>query len=132
MVELVLRVVALCLALAGAETLHGIARVRLLVPRVGRRRAQQVSIVTGSALAFGVCWLLVPSLGLRQPGQLLALGLFLAAFMAAFDVAVARALGRRWADVAADFDPRRGNYLVLGLLTLVLAPYAVTALAARG
>lgn len=62
--ELILRVLALCVALAGAETLHGIARTVLVVPRIGKERALKLSILTGSALAFGVCYFFVPGLGL--------------------------------------------------------------------
>ena len=106
MLELALRIGALCLALASVETVHGIARMVLLVPRVGLRRAQRVSIVTGTLLAYGVCWLGVPALGLRGPGALLALGLGLAAFMAAFDIALARWVARRpWPAVFDDFRP---------------------------
>jgi hypothetical protein len=129
--ELAARILGLCLALAGAEMLHGIARVRLLVPRIGLRRAQQASIVTGSLLAFVVCRLFVPTLGLTEPGPLLAVGLFLAAFMASFDVLIARTLARRsWPAILEDFNPARGNYLLFGLTLLVFFPFLVMALAA--
>jgi len=56
----------------------------------------------------------------------MALGLFLAAFMASFDIAVGRLLMRRkWAVIAEDFDPRKGNYLSFGLAALVAMPYIV-------
>jgi hypothetical protein len=60
-----IRVFALCVVLAGTETLHGIARTVLLVPRVGKDRALRLSIVSGSMLAFAACYLLV--LGLALP-----------------------------------------------------------------
>lgn len=120
------RILALCIALAGVETLHGIFRATVLVPRIGKSRALKLGIVTGSALAFGVCYLLVPGIGLVQPTGLLAIGLVLALFMAGFDIALAKMLLRRpWAKVFQDFDPRTGNYLSFGLLLLVFFPYAV-------
>ena len=85
--DLALRILSLCVALAGVETLHGIARTVLVVPRIGKARALKLSIVTGSALAWGACRLLVPDMGLHTAPDLLALGLLLAAFMAAFDIA---------------------------------------------
>ncbi|CAM5349478.1 hypothetical protein [Thauera sp.] len=125
----ILRVLALCVVLAGIETLHGILRAAVLVPRVGKGRALKVSIVTGTALAFGVCYLLVPGIGVNEPGALLAIGLALALFMASFDIVLARTLLKRpWARVFRDFDPRTGNYLSFGLLLLVVIPYAVMAL----
>ncbi|MFO1391873.1 MAG: hypothetical protein U1E94_06650 [Agitococcus sp.] len=92
MQELILKVIALCLALAGRETLHGIFRAAVLVPKVGKRQALKISIVTGSVLAFMVCFWLVPEMGLHQSWQLLALGLLLAGFMASFDIALAKLL----------------------------------------
>jgi hypothetical protein len=128
--ELSARILGLCLALAAVETLHAIARMRLLVPRLGKRRAVRWSIVSGSLLALGVRFLFVPAMDLRHPGALLALGAGLAVFMAAFDVVVARLLMRRpWPAVAADFDPRQGNLLLLGLVFLALAPLLVMSLA---
>jgi hypothetical protein len=101
----------------------------LVVPRLGKARALKLSIVTGSALAFGVCLLLVPGLGLRGAGPHLVLGGVLAAFMAGFDLLMGRWLLRRpWRKAWADFDPRTGNYLVFGLLALALMPLAVAGL----
>ncbi len=120
------RALALCVALAGTETLHGIARTVLLVPRVGKGLALKVSILSGSALAFLVCWFLVPGIGLPTLAQHLALGLFLALFMASFDIALGRwLLRRKWSKVLQDFNPSTGNYLVFGLALLVVIPALV-------
>ena len=120
------RVVSLCVALAGVETLHGVFRATVLVPRIGKKSALKVSIVTGSALAFGVCYLLVPGIGVIDPAVLFAIGFFLALFMASFDIALGKALLKLpWSRVLRDFDPRSGNYLSFGLLLLILFPYAV-------
>ena len=125
--DLALRILSLCVALASVETLHGIARTVLVAPRIGKALATQLSIVTGSALAFGVCWLLVPGMGLRTVPALLALGGVLAVFMAAFDIAMGRLVLRRpWHKIWPDFNPATGNYLVFGLGFLVLAPWLVT------
>lgn len=123
---LILRVLALCVLLAGVETLHGIARTVWLAPRLGKQRATQWSIVSGSLLAFAVCAWRVPGLGLQGLGAHLSLGALLAAFMAGFDIALGRWLMRRsWAKIADDFNPATGNYLVVGLALLVLMPAAV-------
>jgi hypothetical protein len=125
--DLALRILSLCVALAGVETLHGIARTVLVVPRIGKARALKLSIVTGSALAWGVCRLLVPDMGLHTAPDLLALGLLLAAFMAAFDIAMGRLVLRRpWHKIWPDFNPATGNCLLFGLGFLVLAPWLAT------
>lgn len=122
-----LRVLSLCVVLAGTETLHGIARTVLLVPRVGKELALKLSIVSGSLLAFAVCYVLVPGVGLATVGQHLLLGLVLAAFMAAFDLAMGRLLLRRsWSKALQDFNPSTGNYLVFGLALLVVFPALVS------
>jgi len=122
--EEIIRIISLCVVLASAETLHGIVRATVLVPRIGKKRALKVAIVTGSILGFAVCYLLVPAVGLTDATDLISLGFLLALFMASFDVALAK-LGLKlpWAKVLRDFDPRTGNYLILGLLLLVGFPY---------
>lgn len=120
------RIAALCVVLAGAETLHGIARTVLLAPRVGKARAIQLSVVSGSLLAFAICYLLVPPIGLAGPVQHLGLGLGLAGFMAAFDVAIGRFVMRlRWPRIRQDFNPASGNFLSIGLAVLALVPLLV-------
>lgn len=129
MIDELMRILALCVTLAGVETLHGIFRATMLVPRIGKRRALKVSIVTGSTLAFIVCYFVVPGIGVVEPVGLLAIGFVLALFMASFDIALAKILLKLpWAKVFRDFDPRTGNYLSIGLLLLVLFPYVVVKL----
>ena len=129
--DTVIRVVSLCVVLAGAETparhrAHGAGRA------LGSKAlALRLSIVSGTLLAFTICWLLVPDIGLRGWGPHLALGAVLAAFMASFDILLGRFLLRRsWAKAFSDFDPRTGNLLVFGLAALV-ADAGAGGLAAR-
>jgi hypothetical protein len=120
------RILALCVVLAGAEMLHGIARTVLLAPRIGKALAIKLSVVSGSLLAFFVCYLLVPRIGLTGVNQHLYLGLGLAGFMAAFDVAVGRLVMRlKWPRIWYDFNPASGNYLSFGLVALVFIPALV-------
>lgn len=124
--EAIIRVGALCIALAGAETLHGIFRAAVLVPRIGKKRALKVSIVSGTLLAFVVCYLLVPGIGITESRALMLVGLVLALFMATFDIVLARTvLHLPWGKVLRDFDPRTGNYLAIGLLLLAFMPLVV-------
>lgn len=131
--DALIRVVSLCVVLAGAETLHGIARTVLVVPRIGKERAVKLSALTGSILAFAICWFLVPSIGFVGAAEHVFLGLVLAAFMAAFDLTIGKMVLRKpWRKLGADFDPRSGNYLVFGLAFLLLAPLLVSWLRGQG
>jgi len=129
--DALIRIVSLCVVLAGAETLHGIARTVWVIPRIGKDRAIRWSALTGSVLALVICWWLVPPIGLAGAAQHLGLGLLLTAFMAGFDIAIGMLLMRKpWRKVAPDFDPRTGNYLLFGLFFLALAPLIVWTLRA--
>lgn len=124
--DTLLRILALGVVLACAETLHGIARTTLVIPRIGKERAIKLSALTGTLLALAICWLLVPGIGLQSWLSHLGLGVGLAGFMAGFDIAIGRWLMRKpWARIWPDFDPRTGNYLLYGLLALCLIPWLV-------
>lgn len=120
------RFASLCVLVAGSETLHGIARTVLLAPRVGKALAIKLSVVTGTLLAFGLCYVFVPAIGAVGVGEHLLIGLGLASFMVAFDVAIGRLVMRlKWARIWQDFNPSSGNYLSVGLVLLVFIPAAV-------
>ncbi len=122
----VLRIASLCIALAGFETLHGIVRTVWVAKKLGKERAIRLSVFSGTALAFGVCYVLVPAVGLKGPSAHIGLGLLLAAFMAAFDVAFGRWVMRfKWPRIWRDFNPASGNYLSFGLLALTFIPVLV-------
>jgi hypothetical protein len=124
--DALLRIAALCVVLACAETLHGIFRTVVVTPRIGKERAIKLSAFTGTLLALAICWLLVPGIGLRTPAAHFALGIALATFMAAFDIAVGRLLMRKsWAKIWPDFNPSTGNYLAYGLVALSFIPLLV-------
>ncbi|MBP6644474.1 MAG: hypothetical protein KA207_01360 [Burkholderiaceae bacterium] len=124
--ETAIRIGALCIVLACTETLHGIARIKLVIPRIGKERAVKLSALTGTLLAFTVCMVLVPAIALQTALAHVMLGWFLAAFMAGFDIAIGRWLMRKsWAKIWPDFNPGTGNYLLYGLIALCFIPLAV-------
>lgn len=130
--DTLLRIVSLCVVLAGAETLHGIVRTVWVVPRIGKERALKLSAITGSALAFVICWLLVPPMQLQGAVAHGLLGLTLATFMAAFDLAIGRfVMHKPWHKLWPDFNPATGNYLLYGLLFLCVTPLLVSWLSAQ-
>lgn len=112
--------------LACTEVLNGIFRLRYLVRWVGKPRAQVASVGSGLLLATVVCAYFAPHWAVHSVAGLAAMGVALSAFMAAFDIAVGRWLMRRtWPQIGADFNPRSGNYLSVGLVLLAGVPWMV-------
>ncbi len=124
--ELALSLMLLCFTLAGVETLQGIFRNAIIAPRIGTKQAKQLTLVSGTLLMVIICYVWIPGLGLERTVPLLLVGLLLASFMAVFDMVLGRYLIKmKWRVVLKDFDPRQGNYLLVGLSVLVFIPLMV-------
>ena len=121
------RIASLCIVLASAETLHGIVRTVFVTPRIGKSLAIKISALSGTGIAFAICYLLVPPIGLIGAFSHLKLGLLLALFMAAFDIFIGKIVMRmRWPRILNDFNPASGNWLSVGLVALVFIPVLVS------
>lgn len=117
--------------LSGLETLNGITRQAVLVSLLGKKAALKLSLLTGAVLAFVACYLMIPSMAIFGTGSQFALGLLLTLYMSSFDILLGRLLLRRpWKKILADFNPLTGNYLLFGLLLLLLYPWLVMQLQA--
>lgn len=117
------------LAIAVAETVHGIFRVKLLNCRLGDRRARRVGVFTGSVLILALGWFTVPWIGPADDAESLLLGALWLVLMASFDVAFGRlCLHLSWRRIASDFDVRKGNLLALGMIVLFATPLAIARL----
>jgi hypothetical protein len=111
------------LAIVGAETVHGVLRVQWLVPLVGDLHARQIAVFTGSWLIFGIAWLSIHWIGVRTTRSLLAVGAAWLALTLLFEIGLGRGVfGYPWARILADYDPRQGGLLSLGMIFLVLVP----------
>jgi len=126
MIILWIKISSICLMLASVETLHGIARTIFIVPKIGNKRAKQYSVISGTLLAFAVCYIMVPWLDINVEYQLILIGLVLAVFMAVFDIVLARFVVKlKWEFIINDFNPAKGNYLIFGLILLIIIPCIV-------
>lgn len=120
---LFLRSVAVWLAVASAETLHGIARVRFLNPRVGDVRARRIGVASGSLIILGIALVSAPWIAARGTLQWLAVGLVWLALMLAFDIGLGRwVFHLSWQRISADFNPLEGGWLAAGMAFLAAAP----------
>jgi hypothetical protein len=119
-------ILLLCVLLASAETLQGIVRAAVLVPRLGKKTALKISAITGSLLALLLCAWMIPKTSLNSAAGLLLAGVILAAFMALFDVLIGRwVMKLNWEKIGRDFNPANGNYLSIALLLLITYPWVV-------
>jgi hypothetical protein len=124
--ELLLNLIALCFTLAGIETLQGIIRNAFIAPKIGTKKAKQLSLISGTLLAFIVCYFWIPNLEMQTTAQLFGVGLVLSIFMALFDVILSRYIIKlKWKVVLNDFNLMRGNFLLIGLLILSIIPIIV-------
>jgi hypothetical protein len=120
---LLLRSLAVWLALMGAEVLHGIARTAFLAPRVGDFRARQIAVFTGSVLIFAITLAFVRWLRPARASQALGIGVLWLGLTLSFELFLGRVvLGLPWERLASDYNLLQGGLLPLGLLVLTLSP----------
>ncbi len=117
------RALLVFLLIATVEVLHGIARVILLVPRLGDFPARQFAVFTGSALILLIALATVRWIGAKSRSQLAGIGLLWVLMMVTFEVTLGRfAFGLPWSRIGEDFDLAHGGLLPLGMLVLAFAP----------
>ena len=109
-------------AIAAAETLHGIARTLWLTPVVGDHRARQIAVLTGSLLILAIATLAIRWIAPGTAARKLGVGVLWLVVMLGFELGLGRALGIPWARLAADYDPRQGGLMLIGMSVLFLAP----------
>lgn len=100
-----------------AETLQGVLRQLWLVPWLG--------VVSGALLILLLTWATRRWLRLRTPAQQLQAGALWLLLMLLFEFGLGTLLGYPPERLLADYDPRAGGYLWLGMLVLLLAPWLV-------
>ena len=116
------RAVGIWLTLVAVESLHGLMRRLLLEPQLGDLLARQVSVLTGAVLIILVFWFTLKWLGPQPERRWWQVGLLWLILTLAFEIGLGRAAGMSWDRIASDFDPRRGGFLGLGMLVILVAP----------
>jgi hypothetical protein len=123
---MLLRAAIVWVIIALAETLHGILRVRFLNRRLGAHRANQIGVLSGSALIMAICWLLVPWITPESVRECLAAGGVWLFLMLIFEFGLGHWYFRRsWQRLVEEFDLRKGGFLGLGMMVLFFAPLII-------
>jgi hypothetical protein len=110
------------LLIAALETVHGIVRGLWLEPALGAVAAQRLGFALGCVIVVGTAWATSRWLGAATRRQQWQAGLLWLLLMGGFELAIGRARGFGWARIAAEFDPRQGGLMLVGLLLMLLAP----------
>lgn len=126
------RALAAWVLIAVTESVHGTLRQLFLAPLIGDLLARQVSVFTGSALIFLIAFLLVRWIGATRTRPLLGIGLLWLVFTLIFEVSLGRVLGIDWQRILADYDPRHGGLMLIGMAVLLLAPLGAARLKRSG
>jgi hypothetical protein len=118
-----LRAFAVWLVIIFAESIHGTLREWLLRPYVGDLRARQIAMVTGMLLILAVAYAFIHWLRAETTKTLLLVGLLWVVLTIAFEFGLGLyVLGYSWERMTEDYDFRRGGFLSLGMVFLLLAP----------
>jgi hypothetical protein len=121
------RAIGIWLMLIAVESVHGVMRRLFLEPYLGDLPARQAGVLTGAVLIILVFWFTLKWLG-PQPGwRWWEMGLLWLTLTLAFEIGLGRAAGLSWDRMASDFDPRRGGFVGLGMLVILVAPRALAA-----
>jgi len=117
------RAFAIWVLMMGIETVHGVLRTTLLVPRVGDVPARQIGVFSGSLLVLAVTYLSMGWLRLDRGRERIAVGILWALLTLAFELVLGRlVLGYPWSRLTADYDLAHGGLMSLGLLVMIFAP----------
>jgi hypothetical protein len=111
------------LLIMGLETIHGILRGLYLTPVIGQKTANLIGWPIGAGIVLTAIYLLLPWTGLRQPRDLLKLGIVWAVFTTAFEAAVGMARGLTVLQVADDFNPLSGGLGLYTVIFMLAAPW---------
>lgn len=106
-----------------AETLHGTARILLLVPLLGDFRARQLSVFTGAILVLILTAILIKWIRPATAGHSLLIGACWVILTVCFEVGLGLLVFNLTpARIAEDYNLPRGGLMPIGLLLMYFTP----------
>lgn len=106
-----------------AESVSGLLRELFLEVAFGDRVTHQVGVAVGSLLVIAITVASIRWMRVETTRWLLGVGVLWAVLTFTFDAAVSRVLvDGSFERVFADYDPRRGGLMLVGMTVLALAP----------
>lgn len=105
------------------ETIHGTARIFLLVPLTGDFRARQITVFTGALLIFGITALLIKWIKPLTVGQCLLIGAGWVILTVSFEAGLGLWVFHMSAErIAQDYNLLQGGLMPVGLLLMFFTP----------
>jgi len=118
-----LRPIAVWLMIIAAECVHGLLRELFLEASLGDRVTHQIGVAIGSALVVAITFATVRWMRVETTRWLLGVGALWMVLTFAFDALVGRFLADgNFERLFADYDPRRGGLMLVGMVVLALTP----------
>lgn len=118
-----LKAFSIWLLLMFAETLHGTARILLLVPLTGDFRARQITVFTGALLIFTITALLIRWLKPSDIQQCLFIGAMWVLLTLCFEIGLGLyVFGMTPTRILEDYNLPAGGLMPIGLLLMFLTP----------
>ena len=91
---------------------------------MGEQFASQISVLTGSALIFGITVFFIRWIAAKKRIQLLGIGVMWVVLTVLFEIVLGRyVLNLSWDRIAEDHDLTRGGFLGLGLMVMDFSPF---------
>lgn len=104
------------------ETLHGLLRGLLLVPRVGEETAGRIGWPIGLVIVLGISIALAPWMAIRDTSDLLRLGGLWAVLTLIFELTIGLLRGLDLPRLLAELNPLAGGLTIYSLAVMFLAP----------
>ncbi len=104
------------------ETLHGLLRGLLLVPRVGEETAGRIGWPIGLVIVLGISIALAPWIAIRDTSALLRLGGLWAVLTLIFELTIGLLRGLDLPRLLAELNPLAGGLTIYSLAVMFLAP----------
>lgn len=104
------------------ETLHGLLRGLLLVPRVGEETANRIGWPIGLVIVLGISIALAPWIAIRDTSALLRLGGLWAVLTLIFELTIGLLRGLDLPRLLAELNPLAGGLTIYSLAVMFLAP----------
>lgn len=116
------RAIITWLLMMSAETVHGVARRIYLLPLLGDLRSRQWGVFVGSLIILIIATLCIRWIRPSSLRSLWWIGILWVSLTLSFEILLALLFGIDTHRIAADYDPRQGGLMLLGMVILFLAP----------